>query len=437
MGLEGPSIYAGAAIGTSVQGRLARLFARDDAKLLLVAGAAAGVSAVFKAPATGVIFALEVPYTDDVARRALIPSLVASATSYLVFVSVVGTEPLLPRFGVGPDFGLLDLGGALLLGILAGGGARMFAALMHRAKRVSGAFPAWQRVLGAGLGLAALALLTDVVYGAPLSLGPGYQVVTWVGQAQEELALVALLFAIRLAATTLTVGGGGAGGLFIPLVIQGLLLGRLVGNVVGDPTSGLFPVIGIAAFLGAGYRTPIASVMFVAETTGLATYVVPALVAAAVSQLMMGRSSVSPVQVSARLGHLERRFRLPISSAISTDVLTVPPDASVSEFVWVHALGRRERTVPVVEGARYLGMCDLDRAAEVPREQWDTMTVADIMRSDLPVGQPAWTLRDVVAAMEEAAVDQLPVTDGSGAFVGVVSNAEILKLDEILDETGG
>ena len=67
MGLEGPSIYAGATIGSSIQRRLPRPFRDADHRTLLVAGAAAGVAAIFKAPATGVVFALEVPYRDDLA----------------------------------------------------------------------------------------------------------------------------------------------------------------------------------------------------------------------------------------------------------------------------------------------------------------------------------------------------------------------------------
>ncbi|HYZ98233.1 MAG TPA: chloride channel protein, partial [Acidimicrobiales bacterium] len=62
LGLEGPSVYAGAAIGSNIQRRFARLFSREDVRLLLVAGAAAGVAAIFKAPATGALFAIEVPY---------------------------------------------------------------------------------------------------------------------------------------------------------------------------------------------------------------------------------------------------------------------------------------------------------------------------------------------------------------------------------------
>jgi chloride channel protein, CIC family len=437
LGLEGPSIYAGGAIGTAMQRRLGRLFRRDETKILLVAGAAAGVAAVFRAPATGVVFALEVPYTDDVARRALLPALVASAASYLVYVSLVTTRPLFGLGGEAADLRLRDLGGALLLGVLAGAGARLFSLLVRHAKRMADTTGPWARVVVGGAVLGGLAVLTEAVFEHPLSLGPGYEVIEWAADPTRALGLVALLFAVRMMATATTLGAGGTGGLFIPLAVQGVLLGRFVSDLTGSPDPTLFPVIGLAAFLGAGYRTPLASVMFVAETSGRALYVVPALVAAALSQLFMSGASVSAKQQSGRAGHLERRLRLPLTSALTTDVLTVPSDATVGEFIWVHVVGRRERVVPVVDGGRYLGMCRLEESAALPRDEWDTTQVAQTMRDDLPVALPSWSLRDVVAAMEDADVDRLAVVDAEGAFVGLVLAEEIVKLHEVLDETGG
>ena len=109
LGLEGPSLYGGSAIGEQIQRRLPRPFRGSDHRTLLVAGAAAGVAAIFKAPATGAIFALEVPYRDDMARRMLLPALVASATGYLTFVTLADTTPLLSvgEFSI-PTFELID-----------------------------------------------------------------------------------------------------------------------------------------------------------------------------------------------------------------------------------------------------------------------------------------------------------------------------------------
>ncbi len=94
----------------------------------------------------------------------------------------------------------------------------------------------------------------------------------------------------------MTVAGGGVGGLFVPLVVAGALLGRLAVGVVGGGNTTLFVVIGVAAFLGAGYRVPLAAVMFVAETTGRPGFVVPGLLAAVAAMLVMGRGSVTTYQ---------------------------------------------------------------------------------------------------------------------------------------------
>src|SRR4051812_13220236 len=141
MGMEGPSMYSGAVVGWNVQRRLPRIFRDADRRVLLVAGAAAGVAAIFKAPATGAVFAPEVPYHDDLARRMLLPALVSSASGYLVFVALNGTAPLFPIEG-SISFSIRDLVGAVVLGVIAGIGARGFAWLLRRAKELQSLNPA-------------------------------------------------------------------------------------------------------------------------------------------------------------------------------------------------------------------------------------------------------------------------------------------------------
>lgn len=438
VGLEGPSIYAGSTTGFHVQNRVARLLRRDEQKVLLVAGAAAGVAAIFKAPATGVLFAMEAPYRDDVTRRALLPALLAAAASYLTFITVLDD-----RTAVFPVLGRTqnpleawDLLGGALVGLAAGLAGRGFAYLVRHAKSANRVSLHWRIIIGGSV-LAGLAVGSDAVFDSPLTLGIGRNATDWVFEEEQAIGLLAALFLFRMVATLVTVGAGGTGGLFIPLAVLGVIMGALIGEVVGQADTTLYPTLGLAAFLGAGYRVPIAAVMFVAESSRGSPFVVPALIAAAVSQLVAGSSSVSNYQQSRRLGHLERRFTLPISSALTTDVFTVPPDATVSEFVYVHALGRRERTVPVVDGSTYVGLCSLDTLGDLDRAEWEDTTVDEVMVSEAPAATPSWTLRDAVAAMEEADLELIAVVDDSQTFIGVVVADDILKLDEILDETGG
>jgi chloride channel protein, CIC family len=306
MGLEGPSMYGGSALGAMIQRRLPAAFRGADYRTLLVAGAAAGVSAIFKAPATGAIFALEVPFRDQMARRMLLPALVASASGYLTFVALSSTSPIFDfsdEERTASLFDYVDLFGAILIGVGCALGARFFSKLIRVAKGFT-LRPVTTRLLVAGALLATIHLITRVITstdgwnpdnGTTLTLGSGYEVFRWFASSQATWLLVAVFF-LRMAATATTLAGGGVGGVFIPLVVGGALVGRIVGEVFNtlDPT--LYVILGIAAFLGAGYRVPLAAIMFVAETTGQPGFIVPALFAAVAADLVMGPVSITNFQ---------------------------------------------------------------------------------------------------------------------------------------------
>jgi CIC family chloride channel protein len=299
MGLEGPSMYAGAVVGSNVQRRLPRTFRDADRRVLLVAGAAAGVAAIFKAPATGAVFAIEVPYQGDLARRMLLPALVASATGYLAFVAINGTAALFPIDGT-PSFSIRDLLGAMGVGVVAGAVARVFGWLLRHAKRLSSNRRPILMTLGAGAALSAAFTIARLMTGRSLLIGPGYDVVVWASDPKRSVGIIFAILCLRCFATATAVAGGATGGLFVPLVVAGALTGAIIGRAVnGDLT--LFIVIGVAACLGAGYRVPLAAVVFVAETTGRPSFIVPGLLAAVAAELMMGASSVTKLQQSAEL----------------------------------------------------------------------------------------------------------------------------------------
>lgn len=432
LGYEGPSLYLGAVIGSRVQDRWRRHFARADSKVLMVAGAAAGVAAIFKAPATGAVFALEVPYRDDTARHMLLPALIGAVTGYLTFVAVLGTDPLFSVEG-SPPFNMRELGGAAVLGLVCGVAARGFALVIRFAKRAPTMINPIIRAGVMGAVLAALLLTSHAVFGESLATGSGYRTLHWVAEPGHSVQLVLALLAFRLAATTTTVAGGGVGGLFIPLVIAGALVGDAAAIAIDDTTR-LFPLIGVASFLGAGYRTPLAGVMFVAETTGSPGFIVPGVIASVVAQLVMGDVSVSTYQTAGRRGYLERRFQLPISSAIRSDVLTVPPDATLREFYEHHLLLVRETSVPVLDADTYLGMICSDDLQSRPPEDWESTLVREVVHEEWPTARPNWTVKQAVRAMETADVDAVPVIADDGSFVGVVTAAEIVRLDEILSQ---
>jgi CIC family chloride channel protein len=228
----------------------------------------------------------------------LLPALVASATGYLTFVTLSDTTPLLSvgTFSI-QSFEMIDLLGALLVGAACAIGARAFAKLMRMAKGFAlRGLPL--RLVVSSSALVGLFFLSRELTGLPLSLGAGYELFRdWLFvEVDISVWLLIAIFMIRCLASAFTMSGSGVGGVFIPLVVGGGLTGRAIAEVIHPDRAALYTLLGIAAFLGAGYRVPLAAVMFVAETTGKPNFVVPALFAAVAAELVMGDQSITAFQ---------------------------------------------------------------------------------------------------------------------------------------------
>jgi len=219
------------------------------------------------------------------------------------------------------------------------------------------------------------------------------------------------------------------------LVVGGGIVGRTIAELIHADRAQLYTLLGIAAFLGAGYRVPLAAVVFVAEFTGRPGFVVPGLIAAVVAQLVMGNASISPYQVSGRVAHLEQRLRVPLRSLLSLEGATVPPGTDLEEVFWIHLVGTRQQAAPVVDGeGRFLGLVRVDDLAAIDRSRWPSTTVEEVMLADVPVASPDWSFGDAIVAMERAGVDRLPVCRDD-VFLGVVTATDLVQLDEIMDRS--
>ena len=208
-----------------------------------------------------------------------------------------------------------------------------------------------------------------------------------------------------------------SGGLFVPLVVQGALLGAAAASLFGVADTPLFPVLGVAAFLGAGYRVPLAAVVFVAESTGRPGFVVPGLIAAASAQLMMGRASVSTYQRPARAGILEQRVGLPVTSVLRTDAATVPPDATLRKCSPTTSSRFASSSYLSSTAATTSGCCTSTTSYAVERDRWGDTTAAEIMRADEPTGDVTWTLGQTLARSKKptSTAWQSPTTEHSSA----------------------
>ena len=429
LGFEGPALLIGSTIGSSTERFTVRRFRQDDAKVLMVAGAAAGVAAIFKAPLTGVCFALEVPYRGDLTRRALPAALAAAGTSYLTYVTIIGTTPLFETGGTAP-FNVRELLGAVALGLGAGVLARLGARAIGHAKRLS--LPAGLRVAGAAIALAGAAIVANWWFHAPLHLGPSYQTIDWVTQGDRSVTLLVALFALRATTTWLSVAGGGVGGLFIPLVTQGVILGALVQHFAAASNAALFPTVGIAAFLGAGYRTPLAGVAFVAEATGQPGFLVPALLAAAAAQTVMGRWSFSPYQRGERAPDMRSLHTTTLGDIMSPNPDTVAGNQPVSDVV-ATMMRQNRRWAPVVDDSgTYAGLVSVRDISQLPQDQWPTTNLATIVRHDIPPARSTDPVDAAAERMRASNTEALAVVDDN-VIIGVVTLRDVASIEILLD----
>ncbi|HVI07899.1 MAG TPA: chloride channel protein [Candidatus Binatia bacterium] len=295
--LEGPSIYGGGAIGSWLWTRLRRFRLEErDRRIMLICGAAAGMSAVFRAPLTGIVFALEMPYRDDLAHEALVPSLIASVVSFMTLSAFLGATPLFDFTGC-LAFARHDLYWSALLGLIVGLVAMVFVVTFRRARRlfIKWSFPHWAKMAVGGLltGLCGL-LFLRLFPGNLIPIGPNYEAVADILSNHHSTAHLLTFSVLKLAATLFTLASGGVSAMFVPLFLTGGSIGAAFGqSVVHSSCVDLYAAVGMASFLAAGYKAPLAAVVFVAEATGGHAFIVPALIGAAVAYAVSGDASAS------------------------------------------------------------------------------------------------------------------------------------------------
>nr|WP_320133088.1 chloride channel protein [uncultured Holophaga sp.] len=294
-GVEGPGKWFGAALGlqyhrllkfASTRISFFRHFVRPP-MVLVRSGAAAALAAVFRAPLSGALMAAE--HHNRIATEALAPCLVSGAAGYVVFSGIMGHAPLIPLASNYPySLGIKDFGMSLLLGALCGGLAYLYHWLRNSFQiRLSRIHLPW-RGLAAGIGLTLLALPGHFIFhDLQITQGGGLELIHQLLQGGTLPRDAALFVALKLLATALTFAGGGVGGLWLPSLAIGAALGAGFDALVGSGHAAYLAVVGASALTGATHETLLVPVVFLAETTGQAALVVPALIGTTVSFLIV------------------------------------------------------------------------------------------------------------------------------------------------------
>jgi H+/Cl- antiporter ClcA len=430
-GAEGPIIMTGGAAASL----LAQAFhlTSVERKALLVAGACAGMTAVFGTPLAAVLLAVEL-LLFELRPRSLLPVALACAVAGFLrpaWVDVAG--PLFPLATAAPT--TIALFSCVVAGLASGLLSAAMTSLLYRIEDGFARLPLhwmwWPALGGLAVGLGGLV--------EPRALGVGYDVIGDLLANHLLLSTVLALLLVKVVIWAVALGSGTSGGVLAPLLMIGAGLGCVLGQWLpgGDPR--LWALVCMAATLGGTMRAPLTAVVFAFGLTHDANALLPTLLGCVVaygfSVIVMPRSILT--EKIARRGHhvyreygvdpLERQF---IDEVMTREVIAIPAELALSAALTGYfGAGQKQRAYPVVAGQRLLGLLDRERLRDVPPEA-SAAAIADLFsRPPTDFALPGETCRAVASRMTARGLERLAVVDAVETLrlVGIVSRSDLLK----------
>ncbi len=439
-GAEGPIIVTGGAVG-SIAGQLLHLTAAER-RCLLVAGAAAGMTAVFGTPVAAVLLAVEL-LLFEWRPRSMIPVALAACSAEatreaLVHAGLLRAAPLFPMVSHGA-LGFSVTAGAVLVGVACGGLAWVMTRCVYGAEDMFGRLPlhwTWWPALG-GLVVGVGGLIE------PRALGVGYTTIAAELAGGLALGTLAVLLLVKLCVWSIALGSNTSGGILAPLLMLGAALGGLLGAVLPGAGEGTWALLGMAAALAGVTRSPFTSIVFALELThnvnSLLALLVACTIAHLVSVLTLKRSILTE-KVARRGYHVSREYEIDplhallVRDVMSTDVLTVEPTTTATELYQQLPEGtpvRRQRLYPVLASdGILLGVLAWSDVLAAHRAD-DPVSARTLARRPL-LARPDETLRAAADLMVSSGHGVLPVVERgeSGRLLGLISQFDLLKAHE-------
>ncbi len=440
-GREGPISQLCGGIGSWFALRL-RLNARER-RILMLAGAAGGLGAIFRAPLGGALTAIEVMYREDFEAEALIPAVLSSVVAYSLFTLAYGAEPilLLPEFTF---HNVLELPFYVLLAIVCALAGWLYIRAFRFLK-----YSAYGR-LRARLGIvwtAGLGGLAAGIFGAlyPPVLSDGYG---WLEQAILGQLSVTAMLAMALSktvATSLTLGSGLSGGMFAPALFVGGMTGGCVGyashhfrpDIVTQP--GAYVLVGMTAFFAGVAHAPIGPLVMICEITKGYGLLAPLMLCAVVTMLLSRKTSLYENQEENKFtspAHREDATVNLLAAMAVSDRYKPSRVAVVEESVTLGGLvdiiaGTNALTFPVRgSDGRLSGILAVEdvRALLYKDELFDLVLVSELARPLLTVPHDG-DLYAALIAFVESDLAELPVVDPQKPdhVLGLLQRADLFR----------
>jgi CIC family chloride channel protein len=445
LGREGPTVQICAGVASTL-GRAAAL-SRENLRRLLPVGVAAGIAAAFNAPIAAVTFTIE-EVVGDLDQAVLAWIVVVAAIAAAVERSILGEHPVFTitqHYGLTHASSLLSYAG---LGVAAAGVSLIFTesllGLRKQFQRMI-VIPAWARPGVGGLVTGVLAVVALYWLKADGVTGGGYSTLSEALAGNLAIRALLVLCVLKLIATVFSYASGGAGGIFAPALFIGGMLGGVFGyldkSILHHASNqiGAFALVGMGAVFAGIVRAPITSVLIIFEMTGSYELILPLMISNMSAYALARHLRPTPIYEAllhqdgiylphrgGRVSHALEQLR--VGSAMTTDPVTIPATASVSE-----AVKKIEHddfsTYPVVnEQGGFVGMVTEVRLRRTAAEGGMDQRVNEITQPATHVA-PEHTLVRAVVRMEKSGVRQLAVTDekDDNRLIGLLTMSDIVR----------
>lgn len=446
-GQEGPVAQIGSGIGSATSDAFSQ--SARDRRIFLLAGASAGVGALFTAPLGGALFAPEVLYRKaEFEGEAIIPCIVSSILAYTTFTTLTGETRAIP---MDPDFartlvfqGPVELPAYLVLAFVCALVGWIWIRTFGGVARAFDKLKSWHLAARAGLG----GLLLGCVALATVGLGTehgvlygGYGLIEGAVQGTIAPTAIAILILAKILATSFTVGSGGSGGVFAPSLAIGALSGALVGQIAAAllPALGIqpacFALVGMGAFFGGVAKTPISAVVMVCEMTGSYSLLAPLLLVTVLHLVLADGWTIYGTQVNAPIDSPAHAGDFVIDVLESMHVADVLEEDRLPPMVSQDTTLRTALTListaqgsyfPVLdEGDRLVGIFSLSdvRRIFLETDVHQIVLVRDFMVEKPVTVTPADSLNAALRKMNELSVHALPVVEREGSLrvIGMIT----------------
>ena len=432
-GAEGPIIMTGGAFGSL----FAQLFHLSNAerKTLLVAGAAAGMSATFGTPVAAMLLAVEL-LLFEWKPRSFVPVAVAAIVAAAWRPWLLGAGVLFPMASSTalPPLGLICAAG---LGILAGLASGVLTQMVYAAEDFFQRLPIhwmwWPMFGGAVIGLGGLI--------EPHALGVGYDNIATLLAGGMAVGATLRLVLVKSVIWAVALGSGTSGGVLAPLLIMGGALGALFGHIAPAGEPGLWALVGMAAMMGGTMRSPLTAIVFALELTQNTGALLPLATACAFAHgttVLLLRRSILTEKVARRGHHVMREYvvdpfeTMRVAEIMAQPVDTLPAALPIDAVMAFFDQPDRHKSYPVLDAEGMLaGMVARADVLRWAREGWPAGATLGALLPDreLVIGhddEPVGRLADRMAADDAGRVPIL--SRGDGSLVGLVARRDLLRV---------